>query len=119
MPIVCLKGPSNDAIYMPTEGLEADPEVPQKLLANQSFQQLRDGGQVGNRLLITALGRRLRDRGRKLYPNPGAGTGTSEADPSSSRVSMDWFDRTVIYNNLSLINFYGEVFYYYYCQGDE
>ena len=63
----------------------------------------------------------LRDRGRKLYPDPGAGTGTSkaEADPSSSRVSMDWFDRTVIYNNLSLINFYGEVFYYYYCQGDE
>ena len=33
----------------------------------------------------------LRDRGRKLYPDPGARAGTSEAeaDPSNSRVSMD------------------------------
>jgi len=33
----------------------------------------------------------LRDRGRKLYPDPGARAGTSEAeaDPCNSRGSMD------------------------------
>jgi len=50
----------------------------------------------------------LRDRGRKLYPDPGARTGTSEAEanPSNSRGSMDylWQNRK-FKKKLSLLNF--------------
>ena len=47
----------------------------------------------------------LRDRGRKLYPDPGARAGTSEAeaDPSNSRDNFHGLsDRTVNYKKFNL-----------------
>jgi len=45
----------------------------------------------------------LRDRGRKLYLDPGARAGTfeAEADPSISRVSMDCLTEPLIYENFN------------------